>query len=220
MDNLLLKKLQIKSGFNVNLINAPEHATSIFGEIPNDVNFTFQLNAVYNAILIFATNKAELIHSLDETKGKITVDTICWIFYPKSKSAIASDLNLMSNWKDLVSYQLEPCASAAVNETWTGLRIKPAGTTKKSGIANEDISKNDYGKYVDVANKIITLPEDLKRALEKHPMALANFEKLAYSHKKEYVLWILQAKQEKTKVDRMNKMVEKLLQGKKNPGEK
>ncbi len=110
--------------------------------------------------------------------------------------------------------------SAAVNEIWTAIRVKPADSRKKSGVGNAEIANNEYGNYIDVANKTVTLPTYLKEALSKQPSALAFYEQLAYSHRKEYVLWIITAKQEKTKQDRINKMIEKLLERKKNPAEK
>ncbi|MGV2480687.1 UNVERIFIED_CONTAM: hypothetical protein IGO34_28265, partial [Salmonella enterica subsp. enterica serovar Weltevreden] len=35
MENQFLKKLQIKPGFKVSVVNAPENAAAIFGEIPS-----------------------------------------------------------------------------------------------------------------------------------------------------------------------------------------
>src|SRR5260221_562409 len=47
-----------------------------------------------------------------------------------------------------------------------------------------------------------------------------NKAELSYSNKKEYLLWILTAKQEKTRNERLGKLTEKLVAGKKNPSEK
>ena len=69
-------------------------------------------------------------------------------------------------------------------------------------------------------NKIITLPDDLKAVLKLNETALNFYDQLSYSNRKEYVLWVLTAKQEKTREDRIQKTVEKLLGRKKNPTEK
>lgn len=68
--------------------------------------------------------------------------------------------------------------------------------------------------------KIITLPEDLEIELKKHISAFDFYRGLSYSNRKEYVLWVLSAKQEKTRLDRIQKTLEKLLAGKKNPSQK
>lgn len=220
MENQFLKKLQIKSGFKVSVMNAPENVATIFGDIPNSVEFVYQMQANSEAYLVFAITKADMFEALDKIKLFIADKTITWIFYPKAKTALAADLNLMQSWNDLPKYDLAPCGSAAVNEIWTGIRVKPASSQKRSGVGNAEIANNEYGKYIDVVNKIVTLPDDLKAALAKHPTALAYYEQLAYSHKKEYVLWIVTAKQEKTRLDRISKMIDKLLEQKKNPSEK
>jgi uncharacterized protein YdeI (YjbR/CyaY-like superfamily) len=60
----------------------------------------------------------------------------------------------------------------------------------------------------------------MHQALSASAAAMAFYESLSFSNKKEYVVWILSAKQEKTKTERLEKLVEKLLTGKKNPSEK
>ena len=218
MENLLLKKLQIKASFKVKVLNAPENFSAIIGEIPSNIEISFNTKDVFDALFIFAITKTDLLVSLKtETIG---TKTICWIVYPKAKSKLASDLNLMQSWEDLKAFNLTPCGSAAINETWTALRIKPETEMKRSGLGNTEIAKSDYGNYIDVANKIVNLPEDLETELKKQPVAFNFYEELSYSNRKEYVLWILSAKQEKTRLDRIDKTVEKLAARKKNPSEK
>jgi len=220
MENQFLKKLQIKPNFKVSVINAPENAAAIFGNIPSEITFSYDTTPQQDAYLIFAVTKADMFAALKTIEKSIADKTVVWIFYPKAKTPLAADLNLMQSWDDLVKLDLAPCGSAAVNEIWTGIRIKTAASQKKSGVGNAEIANNEYGQYIDVANKMVILPEDLKTELSKQPEALAYYETLAYSHRKEYVLWIITAKQEKTRTDRIQKMIDKLLSKKKNPNEK
>ncbi|MEJ5996068.1 YdeI/OmpD-associated family protein [Pedobacter sp. Du54] len=220
MENLLLKKLQIKPGFKVAVVNAPENFNAILGDLPSDLTFLFDASANYQALLLFAITKGDLVDALQQEYQKINNQTIVWIIYPKAKTKLASDLNLMQSWEDLKQFNLAPCASAAIDTIWTSIRIKPLEAQKKSGVGNTEIKQNEYGSYIDTVNKIVTLPEDLKAALTLNETAFNYYKSLAYSHRKEYVLWILTAKQEKTRTDRIQKMVEKLLSKKKNPSEK
>ena len=63
---------------------------------------------------------------------------------------------------------------------------------------------------VDPEPRLIQAPPDLERALAKNKSAAASWEKLAPSHKKEYVLWITEAKKEETRQRRIEKAVAKI----------
>ena len=62
--------------------------------------------------------------------------------------------------------------------------------------------------------KDLVVPLDLTRALSKNKTAKAAFEKFSYSHKKEYVGWIEEAKTEPTRNKRIATTVEWLSEGK------
>lgn len=64
------------------------------------------------------------------------------------------------------------------------------------------------------------LPDDLEQELNRHPALLKQYHALAYSHRKEYVLWVSSAKREETRIARISKMIEMLEAGKKNPNER
>jgi hypothetical protein len=220
MENLFLKKLQIKPGYVVKVLDAPEQAIAIFGDISSDIAVNYNNEVAFNVLITFTINKDQLNKQIQSNLKKIDAKTIIWIFYPKKSSKIKSDLDLMKSWEELNTFGLTPCASAAVNETWTALRLKLITEVKPSGMRNDHIKTNEFGEYIDPINKTVKLPEDLKTLLESHPKALDYFNQLAYSHRKEYVLWLLSAKQEKTRTNRLEKTLEMLLNNKKNPSDK
>ncbi|WP_410221656.1 hypothetical protein [Pedobacter sp.] len=131
MENKLLKKLQIKPGFCVSVINE-QHSVN-FGVVPTDISFKNQFISSADAFFIFAKNRKELYLQLEKVASSINDKTICWLIYPKSKGSIPTDLNLMQNLEDLKNYKVEPCASAAIDETWTALRIKKRRAKQKIG---------------------------------------------------------------------------------------
>lgn len=55
----------------------------------------------------------------------------------------------------------------------------------------------------DTTPRVVEVPADLKQAFEDEPEAKAAFEKLAYTHKKEYVTAILEAKRAETRERRI-----------------
>lgn len=217
----LTKRLQMKPGTSWLIYQMPDHYLSLLEPLPKRTTISHTPQGDFNGIQIFLKNKADLTQNFDAViKPLLKPGTLLWIIYPKKGSTLSSDLNMMSDWHELTQHGLRPVASAAVDETWSAMRFRPLGQAKESATSNSNIKDTEYAQYIDVLKKKITLPEDVENALNQHPAALDKYQSLAYSHKKEYVVWILTAKQEKTRTDRINKMVEKLLAGKKNPAEK
>jgi hypothetical protein len=66
----------------------------------------------------------------------------------------------------------------------------------------------------DLEPRVVEVPEDLAQALAQDSDAVAIFQRLSFSHQKEYVTWIESAKQETTRRDRIAKTIEKLKQPK------
>ncbi|MFN8405364.1 MAG: YdeI/OmpD-associated family protein [Anaerolineales bacterium] len=68
---------------------------------------------------------------------------------------------------------------------------------------------------LDTEPRVIEVPKDLAKELKKHKEAKAFFDKLSYTHKREYVMWINEAKKEETRQNRIVKTIEMLKKGKK-----
>ena len=67
---------------------------------------------------------------------------------------------------------------------------------------------------LDTEPRVIELGDDAQEAIDADPAASAAWEKLAYSHRREYHLWIEDAKKPETRQRRIAKMVEMLAEGK------
>lgn len=218
--NALAKKLMMKPGSRWLIYNAPVGYVELLQPLPDGLTISDAVNGDFNGVQLFVKNSAELVEELKVVSTAFKGDIIFWVIYPKKSSGIPTDLEMMSSWDELAKYDLNGVAAAAVDATWTALRFRPNQFSKKSDTCNDEIPKNDYAQYIDVANKQITLPPEIAAIFEQHPNAMNAYQSLSYSNRKEYVLWILTAKQEKTKQDRLVKMVEKLEAGKKNPSDK
>jgi hypothetical protein len=65
--------------------------------------------------------------------------------------------------------------------------------------------------------RTIETPADFAALLKKEKL-LPVFEKLSYTHRKEYVRWITEAKKEETRTNRLTKSIAMLRKGIKTPG--
>ncbi len=216
----IARKLLIKPGSRWLMYNAPAEYQNILESLPLGATISFSADGSFDGIILFTLNSEALAGSLAVINALLKIDTVFWIAYPKKTSVMKSDLEMMGNWDEPAKYGLRIVATAAIDKVWTALRFKQEDTVKLSATRNDKIEGSDYAEYIDVANKQVTLPPEVKVALEQSAVALNFYQQLSYSNKKEYVVWILTAKQEKTRLDRLEKMIEKLASGKKNPSEK
>ncbi len=68
----------------------------------------------------------------------------------------------------------------------------------------------------DTEPRVVEIAADLLKELKKDKAAKASFDKLSYTHQKEYVTWITEAKKEETRQNRIGKTIEMLKKGKKS----
>ena len=68
----------------------------------------------------------------------------------------------------------------------------------------------------DESERTVEVPAEFEKLLKKEKVWPA-FDKLSYSHKKEYIRWISGAKREETRANRLAKSVEMLRSGVKTP---
>ena len=219
-ESKLAKKLQIKSGHRVLVVNPPVNYTDLLNPLPIGSQLFTVAEGQFDVVQLFVLTSQQLKRDMAWLQDHLRPDTIFWITYPKKNSGMNSDLQMMKSWDETAQYGLSGVAAAGINETWTALRFRPNNQVKRSMVCNSEIAGNSLGEFIDVKNRMVILPAELLSAMQAHPDSISFFESLSYTNKKEYVSWVLTAKQEKTKTDRINKSVEKLIAGKKNPSEK
>jgi uncharacterized protein YdeI (YjbR/CyaY-like superfamily) len=102
-------------------------------------------------------------------------------------------------------------------------RIKSISELPKDKIflsyIKEAVRLNDEGvkiqrKPAAKEKKELSIPDYFMKALKKDKKALKTFENFSYSHKKEYVEWVTEAKTEETRNKRLSTAVEWMAEGK------
>jgi|OpeIllAssembly_1097287.scaffolds.fasta_scaffold1138622_1 uncharacterized protein YdeI (YjbR/CyaY-like superfamily) len=68
------------------------------------------------------------------------------------------------------------------------------------------------GAYVNTGERVVHVPDDFQEALAANPEAGSFFTKLSYTHQKETVRWIEDAKRESTRLGRIERAIERLKQ--------
>lgn len=66
----------------------------------------------------------------------------------------------------------------------------------------------------DKEERIVEIAEDITLVFNENPEAKILFDKMSYTHKKEYIRWIEEAKKPETRENRKVKMIQMILDGK------
>ncbi|BFO65739.1 YdeI/OmpD-associated family protein [Chryseobacterium sp. KCF3-3] len=67
----------------------------------------------------------------------------------------------------------------------------------------------------DKEERVVEIADDIASVFNKNPEAKTLFDKMSYTHKKEYIRWIEEAKKPETRENRKAKMILMILDGKK-----
>ena len=123
----LPKKLGIKSGTVLALLDAPPGFTRTLGEISAGVTLTAAFDAATTIAIWFVRRRADLAAGIARRAAGLG-DAKLWIAWPKKTSALAGDLG-QQDVRDLgLAHGLVDFKVCAIDATWSGLlftRRKP-----------------------------------------------------------------------------------------------
>jgi hypothetical protein len=119
----LVKKLGIKPGFRVIILNAPESYAHTLGELPENVIVANTLTGPLDFIHFFTTRRETLAAEFPQLKQALTPSGTLWISWPKRSARVETDLT-----EDIIraiglENGLVDVKVAAVDEVWSGLKF-------------------------------------------------------------------------------------------------
>jgi hypothetical protein len=206
MNDALAKKLKIKSGDRLIQFEPPANFTSILSV---DVAQDFTANSA-DVLLFFALNSSKLKNHFLNAYHAVKAKGLIWVLFPKKSAGIQSDLTRDTGWESIENVEMKPLTLVSFDEKWSafGFRKEPGMSLKKWSA--EVRGKVPENPYIDKKNRVVHLPEEFKLLLDKEPNTFANFNALSFTNQKEMIEWIANAKREDTKINRLNKSLEKL----------
>ncbi|QCR24176.1 YdeI/OmpD-associated family protein [Pontibacter sp. SGAir0037] len=202
----IIQKLQLKPNQRLLLINAPKefearlvkegysYATAVAGT---------DIREIYDAVQLFVQHTSDVDALAPVAAKAIRPGGLLWIAYPKKSSAIASDITRDSGWQAIAALGYEGVRQIAIDDTWSSLRFRHTSerpAPSKMGATYPGI---------DTTTRTVTPPADLQEALAEAGLT-GVFDGLAFTHKKEYVVAVLQARKPETRASRIQKTIEKL----------
>jgi len=119
----LPKKLGIKDGSRIALINAPKNFESELGELPDNVEFIKRSTKSLDMILFFVLTEQALARDFSKHATKLTANGMLWIAWPKKSSGVATDLTESRVQRIGLDAGLVDVKVCAINEIWSGLKF-------------------------------------------------------------------------------------------------
>ena len=119
----LPKKLGIKDGSRIVLINAPKDFESELGELPDNVEFIKRPTKSLDIILFFVLTERALARDFAKLAAKITANGMIWIAWPKKSSGVVTDLSEQRVREIGLNAGLVDVKVCAIDETWSGLKF-------------------------------------------------------------------------------------------------
>ena len=123
-ESSLAKKLKVKPGQQIAVLNAPENYFNELSPLPEGVKLSEGLDRKQDWVQIFVKNKAEMESQLPQVVESLKLDSLLWISFPKGSSKIQTDLTRDNGWEALDQYDLKWINLVSVNEIWSAFSLR------------------------------------------------------------------------------------------------
>ncbi len=119
----LVKKLGIKEGFKIKLINTPENYFELLGHLPAEVHALKAKNEKADFIHLFVNKISELENQLKQLKEEIKKDGMIWVSWYKKSAKLPTEITEDIIRDTSLPLGLVDVKVCAVNEKWSGLKL-------------------------------------------------------------------------------------------------
>lgn len=201
MPQSLSQKLRLKPGQVVLPMQAPSGFEKSLDPFPEGVRIKSRTNSP-DQVHCFVENQAALGKQWTNIRPLLRPGLLIWFYYPKGSSGRQTDLTRDKGW-DCLKPDLKKLAWLGLysfDETWSvaGYRVQEGESSKKKAAPVPETAE-----WINSKNREVKVPPDLEASFRKHPREAAVFHALAFTHRKEYVEWIVTAKKPETRARRV-----------------
>ena len=119
----LAKKLGIKAGSTVHLVNAPPDLERTLEPLPPEVRFARRLDAGVDLAHVFATRTAELREALASCRRTLAPMAVVWVSWPKKASGVPNEITEDTVRELALPLGFVDVKVCAVDTTWSGLKL-------------------------------------------------------------------------------------------------
>ena len=120
----LPRKLGIKPGMSIAVLQAPPDIDAILGDLPDGLTISHRLTGHRDLVLIFITRQTDLASRLPALINAIAPNGMIWVAWPKRASKIETDMT-----EDVIREIVLPASPlvdvkvCAIDQNWSGLKL-------------------------------------------------------------------------------------------------
>jgi hypothetical protein len=119
----LAKKLGIKEGHRVAVVNDPGGLPRALAPLPQDVRMLKSLRAPVDVAVLFVTTAGELDRRFDRMRDALSEAGGFWVAWPKKSSKIESDLTFEIVQERGLEAGVVDNKSCSIDDDWQALRF-------------------------------------------------------------------------------------------------
>ena len=119
----LPKKLGIKEGSRVFLVNAPDGLERVLTPLPDGATLLPKLTKPLDVGVLFATEQAELIRWFDRMTAALDTSGRLWVAWPKKASKVTTDIDFGFAQGIGLDAGLVDNKSASITDVFQGLQF-------------------------------------------------------------------------------------------------
>jgi hypothetical protein len=182
---------------------------SLLGALPHGATITRRHSGRVTHAVFFVTTRADV----EAIASLAALPPIVWLAYPKKTSGMSTELTRDDGWNALFDAGYVGIGSIAIDETWSGLRVRLGTDAERAKAAKLRKTMRRPSERRAAKKPPAKVATDFARAIAADAAASTTFATLAPSHRHEYVDWIESAKKPETRAARISQAVAMLARG-------
>jgi len=119
----LVKKLGLRAGMTVQVIDAPAPYDEIVEGLPADLRLVASASATTRFVHVFVREAARLLGTLTTLREKLPSDATVWVSWPKKVSGVATDISENTVRELALPLGFVDVKVCAIDATWSGLKL-------------------------------------------------------------------------------------------------
>lgn len=123
----LAKKLQIKAGAQVLVLDAPDGYLDELVPLPDGARVVERAHGHFDVVQAFVRTRAEVDRRAPIVIGSAKPGAVIWLCWPKQSAHVATDLTRDVLFEHLQRFGLRAVSNVSIDETWSALRFKTTG---------------------------------------------------------------------------------------------